>query len=57
MDTAILLNRTKAARTLGLNRDELDRLISRGHLRVVLIHGRPLVHRDEMYRFVRNLVG
>jgi hypothetical protein len=56
MDT-ILLNRTKAARTLGLNRDELDRLISRGHLRVVLIHGRPLVHVDEMHRFVRNLVG
>jgi hypothetical protein len=57
METTILLNRNRASRLLGLNRDELDRLISRGHLRIVLINGKPLVHRDELSRFVHNLVG
>jgi excisionase family DNA binding protein len=56
MDT-LLFNRYKAARFLGLHKDELDRLISRGHIRAVIVNGKPLVHRAEMHRFVNNLIG
>ncbi len=54
VERGVLLRVEAAAILLGIGRTKMYDLIGRGHVRVVRIGRRTLVHRDDLERFARE---